>query len=110
VNKFARIAVLFAVLFVTVAPAFVYAAEGDTAAAATADNSAFGKIGVGIGVGLSAIGAGLGIGMIGASTIDSSARQPEMQNKLTTIMFIAAALVEGIALFGLVICILALFL
>lgn len=108
-NKFARIAVLFAVLFIAAAPAFVYAAEGGPDAAA-ADSSAIGKIGVGIGVGLSAIGAGLGIGLIGASTIDASARQPEMQNKLTTIMFIAAALVEGIALFGLVICILALFL
>ncbi|MDR0520631.1 MAG: ATP synthase F0 subunit C [Planctomycetaceae bacterium] len=67
-------------------------------------------MGVGIGAGLAAIGGGIGIGLIGASVIDASARQPEMQGKLTTIMFIAAALVEGLALFALVICILCLFL
>ncbi|GHT16336.1 hypothetical protein FACS1894170_13750 [Planctomycetales bacterium] len=110
-NKFTRIAVLLAVLFVVAAPALAFAAEGaDGAAVVDASAYGYGKIGVGIGAGLSAIGAGIGIGLIGKSTVDASARQPEMQGKLMTIMFIAAALVEGIALFGLVICILALFL
>jgi len=109
-NKLARIVVLVTVLFITAAPAMILAADGAEQPAAAAAAYGYGKIGIGFGAGLAAIGAGIGIGLIGASTIDASARQPEMQGKLTTIMFIAAALVEGIALFALVICILALFL
>lgn len=110
-NKFARITVLCFVLFLVFAPAAAFAQDGTAAgAAATLSKSSLGYLGVGIGAGLAAIGGGIGIGLIGASVIDASARQPEMQNKLTTIMFIAAALVEGLALFALVICILCLFL
>ena len=60
----------------------------------------------GIGAGLAAIGAGLGIGKIGGSAMDAIARQPEAASKIQTAMIIAAALIEGVALFGLVICIL----
>ena len=68
-----------------------------------------GYLGISIGAGLAAIGGGIGIGLVGASVISASARQPEMQTKLTTTMFIAAALIEGLALFAIVICMLCLF-
>ena len=57
-----------------------------------------------IGAGLAAIGAGLGIGLIGYAMLQGMARQPEMAPKLMVNMLIAAALVEGVALFALVIC------
>ena len=57
-----------------------------------------------LGAGLVAIGAGVGIGMVWASGLQGMSRQPEMAPKLQTSMFIGAALVEGIALFALVIC------
>lgn len=62
-----------------------------------------GYIGLGIGVGLTLIGAGIGIGKIGGSAVEGIARQPEAAGPIGTNMIIAAALVEGAALFGLVI-------
>jgi F-type H+-transporting ATPase subunit c len=56
-----------------------------------------------IGAGLAVIGAGLGIGKIGGSAMDAIARQPEASGKIQTAMIIAAALVEGVALFGVVV-------
>ncbi|HEY9083799.1 ATP synthase F0 subunit C [Vicingus serpentipes] len=56
-----------------------------------------------IGAGLAVIGAGLGIGRIGGSAMDAIARQPEATSKIQTAMIIAAALVEGVALFGVVV-------
>lgn len=55
-----------------------------------------------VGVGLTVLGAGLGIGKIGASAVEGIARQPEATNKIQTAMIIAAALIEGAALFGIV--------
>lgn len=55
-----------------------------------------------IGVGLSVLGAGLGIGRIGASSTEAIARQPEAAGKIQTAMIISAALIEGVALFGVV--------
>lgn len=60
----------------------------------------------GIGSGIVALGAGLGIGRLAASAMEGSARQPEASGDIRTSMIIAAALIEGVALFGLVICIL----
>ena len=59
-----------------------------------------------IGAGLAAVGAGLGIGRIGGSALESMARQPEMMGDIRTNMIIAAALVEGVALFGVVVALL----
>ncbi|MEJ5963746.1 ATP synthase F0 subunit C [Pedobacter immunditicola] len=56
-----------------------------------------------IGAGLAAIGAGLGIGKIGGSAMDGIARQPEAANKIQTAMLIAAAFVEAVALFAVVV-------
>ncbi|MCD8529102.1 MAG: ATP synthase F0 subunit C [Chitinophagales bacterium] len=55
-----------------------------------------------LGVGLVVLGAGLGIGKIGAAAVEGMARQPEAANKIQTAMIIAAALIEGAALFGIV--------
>jgi F-type H+-transporting ATPase subunit c len=57
----------------------------------------------GIGAGLAAIGAGIGIGRIGGSAMEAIARQPEAYSKIQTTMLIAAALVEGVALFAVVV-------
>jgi F-type H+-transporting ATPase subunit c len=59
-----------------------------------------------IGAGLSVIGAGIGIGMIGGKAVEGIARQPEATSKIQTNMIIAAALVEGVALFGVVVALL----
>lgn len=56
-----------------------------------------------IGAGLSVLGAGIGIGRIGGSAMDAIARQPEAHSKIQTTMIIAAALIEGVALFGVVV-------
>jgi|TARA_B110000263_G_C14891060_1_gene321756 F-type H+-transporting ATPase subunit c len=58
----------------------------------------------GIGAGLVAIGAGIGIGLVGGRAMDAIARQPEAAGTIQTNMLIAAALIEGVALFGAVIC------
>ena len=56
-----------------------------------------------VGAGLAVIGAGIGIGKIGGSAMEGIARQPEAAGKIQTAMIIAAALVEGVALFGVVV-------
>ena len=61
----------------------------------------------GIGAGLAVIGAGLGIGKIGGSAMDAIARQPEAAGKIQTAMIIAAALIDGVALFAVVVALIA---
>lgn len=56
-----------------------------------------------VGAGLAVIGAGLGIGRIGGSAMDAIARQPEAYSKIQLAMIIAAALIEGAALFAIVV-------
>lgn len=63
-------------------------------------------IAAGLGAGLAAIGAGLGIGKIGSSAMEATARQPEASSKIQTMMIIIAALIEAVALFAAVICLL----
>lgn len=71
-----------------------------------ATQMAWGYLGGAIGAGLAAIGAGIGIGKIGQSAMEGIARQPEASGDIRTTMIIAAALVEGVALFAAVICLL----
>lgn len=59
-----------------------------------------------IGAGLVVIGAALGIGKLAAAAMDGISRQPEAAAKIQTAMIIAAALIEGVALFGAVVCLL----
>ncbi|MCF8408041.1 MAG: ATP synthase F0 subunit C [Crocinitomicaceae bacterium] len=56
-----------------------------------------------IGAGLAVLGAGMGIGRIGGSAVEGIARNPEASGKIQTAMIIAAALIEGVALFGVVV-------
>jgi F-type H+-transporting ATPase subunit c len=60
-----------------------------------------------IGASIAAIGAGLGIGKIGSSAMEAIARQPESADNIRMNMIIAAALIEGVALFAVVVCFLA---
>ena len=57
----------------------------------------------GIGAGLAAIGAGIGLGNIGGKAMEGMARQPEAASKIQTAMLIAAAFVEAVALFAVVV-------
>ncbi len=68
------------------------------------------KLGASLGAGIAAIGAGLGIGHIGSSAMEAIARQPESAGDIRTNMIIVAALVEGVALFAVIVCLLCLFL
>jgi len=56
-----------------------------------------------LGAGLAVLGVGIGIGRVGGSAMDAIARQPEATSKIQTAMIIAAALIEGAGLFGIVV-------
>lgn len=60
-------------------------------------------VGAGLGAGLAVIGAGIGIGRIGGQAVEGMARQPEMAGRIQISGIIFAALIEGAALFGVVI-------
>ena len=79
---------------------------GLTLLQAAMDLAAIGKAGAGIGAGLAAIGAGLGIGNIGKGAVEAIARQPEAGGDIRTNMILTAAVVEGVALFAIVVCLL----
>ena len=65
-------------------------------------------IGAGLAAGLGVIGAGLGIGRIGGSAVEAIARQPEMAGRIFINMILTAALVEGVALFAVIVGVMAL--
>ena len=122
-NRIVRIAVLWLIVCLVLSPALVLAEDAassteesiDPAVAAQyaaekdAAKAAYGYLGIGLGAGLAAIGGGLALGILGSSVVSAAARQPEMRGQLQTIMFIVAALIEGLALFAIVVCILCLF-
>ncbi len=56
-----------------------------------------------IGAGIAALGAGIGVGLIGSKATESIARQPEATGDIRTAMILTAALVEGAALFAIVV-------
>jgi len=70
------------------------------------DPSFMAHFGAGVGAGLAVLGAGLGIGKIGSSAMEAIARQPESVGDIRSIMFVAAALVEGVAFFAVFCCLL----
>lgn len=76
------------------------------AAKAAADLAPLAKMGAGLAAGIATIGAALGIGKIGSSALESMARQPEAAGSIQTSMIISAALIEGVALFSVVVCLL----
>ncbi len=67
-------------------------------------------LGAALGAGIAAIAAGFGIGKIGSSAMEAIARQPEAANDIRSNMIVIAALVEGVALFAVIVSALALFL
>ncbi|MEI7676014.1 MAG: ATP synthase F0 subunit C [Bacteroidales bacterium] len=84
---------------------FLLQAAATTAAAAKLGASAGAGLAA-IGAGLAAVGAGVGIGLIGKGAVESIARQPEAIGDIRSNMIMMAALVEGVAFFALVICLL----
>lgn len=66
-------------------------------------------LGASIGAGIAAIAAGIGIGKIGSSAMEAIARQPEAAGDIRSNMIVIAALVEGVALFAVIVAVLALF-
>ena len=67
------------------------------------------KVGAAIGAAIAVIGAAWGIGKSGSAAMEAMARQPEAAGDIRTSMIIVGALVEGAALFAIVVCLLALF-
>ena len=72
-----------------------------------AAGAALGKVGAALGAAIAALAGAFGIGKIGKSTMESIARQPESAGNLRTAMIIAAGMVEGAALFAIIVCLLA---
>ena len=68
------------------------------------------ELGAAIGAGLSVLGAGFGIGKIGSSAMEAIARQPEAAGDIRSNMIVIAAVIEGVAFFGAIVCLLVLFL
>ena len=69
-----------------------------------AGTAGLGSMGAALGIGLAAIGAGYGIGKIGTASVESIARQPESASEIRMNMIISSALIEGVALFAVVVC------
>lgn len=65
------------------------------------------KFGGAIGAGIVALAAAFGIGKLAQSTMEASARQPEIAGGLRTTAIIIGALIEGVCLFGVIVCLLA---
>lgn len=80
------------------------------AQAAAGITGSISQLGAALGAGIAAIGAGFGLGKIGGSAMEAIARQPEAAGDIRSSMIVIAALVEGVALFAVIVCILALFL
>jgi F-type H+-transporting ATPase subunit c len=111
VNRLCKIAALLMVLLVTVGtPALALAAaEKPAEAAAPVAVSAPGTsisvmAGAAFGAGLVIVGAGYGIGKIGSCAVESMARQPEVAGNIQTAMLITAAMIEGLAILAVVVC------
>lgn len=56
------------------------------------------------------IGAALGISRIGSTALESMARQPEVAGDIRSSMILAAALIEGVAMFAILVSILVILL
>lgn len=104
-NKFFRIAVLCFVVALLASPALAQPPAAPTGAAAGTGFSIY--LGGAFGAGLVIIGAAIGIGRIGATAVESMARQPEVAGNIQGAMIIAAALIEGVTFFALLICMLS---
>ena len=70
----------------------------------TAGSLDLGTLGAALAISIATLSAGLGISKIAVATMESMARQPEVAPDLRMSMIIAAALIEGVALFAIVVC------
>ena len=110
---FQMMCVASAAVLVSAAPAFAQpvTTTADEVVVATTENDIAASRAlllplVAVGAGLALIGGGYGIGKIGASAVESMARQPEVAGQVQTAMIIAAALIEGATFFALIVCLL----
>lgn len=71
--------------------------------------AALAKIGGALGAGIVALAAALGIGKLGKAVMEASARQPEIAGGLRTTAIIIGAFIEGVCLFAVIVCLLAIF-
>lgn len=113
-NKFLRMLLVGAVVFAALAPVAVMAQDQlaieQAAQKIAANRGSFGiYLGAAAGAGIVMLGAGFGIGKIGAAAVESMSRQPEVAAKVQTAMIISAALIEGATFFGLIVCLLTIF-
>lgn len=101
-TKIVKMAVfaLFAMLMLDQGTAM---ASGTSAAAVEAAANWGQYFGAGLAAGLAVVGAGMGIGMIGTAACNATARQPEVGGKIFVNMILTAALIEGVALFAVVV-------
>ena len=114
-NKLSKIAALVVMLFLTLgAPALVLAAGEKPAETAAPVAPAVAPVavqtysilsGAAFGAGLVIVGASYGIARIGSCAVESMARQPEVAGNIQTAMIITAAMLEGVTLFALIVCI-----
>lgn len=102
VYRFFTIAVLCLMVLALAAPAWAADAGGAAGSASQRGFSIY--LGGAFGAGLVIIGAGLGIGRIGATALESMARQPEVAGNIQAAMIIVAALIEGVTLVALIVC------
>ncbi len=100
-NKLSRIALLCVLMLLVASPAMA----GEQAGAASGAGGITFLTGSAFGAGLIILGAGYGIGKIGATAVESMARQPEVAGNIQIAMIIAAAIIEGATFFALIVCI-----
>ena len=67
------------------------------------------KVGAALGAAIAVVGAAAGIGRIGSTALEAIARQPEAAGDIRSGMILSAALIEGVAMFAVVVCFLVLF-
>ncbi len=84
------------------------AAQGLTLPLMLGEDFGLAGLGAGFAAGLGVVGAGIGIGRIGGSAVEAIARQPEMAGRIFINMILTAALVEGVALFSVIVGVMAL--
>ena len=68
--------------------------------------AALAYLAAGLGAGIVALGAGIGIGWLASASMEGAARQPEAAGDIRGLMIVSAALIEGVALFALIVCLL----
>lgn len=114
VSKLALLAIGLGMVMMLLPALPAAAQEAEADAPAAADESSYflttrgaGKLGGAIGAGLAIMGGAAGVGRIGASAVESMARQPEAAGRINTAMIVTAAMVEGAALFAIVVGLLA---